>query len=112
MSMPTITFQPTEHVEEYREGESIFDVGRRAKVTIETACVGKGNCGLCRVRIVQGEEFLNKFTDEEEKHLGNVYFLTKMRLSCRTVASGGDIVVEVAPARRKQAKKRAPTNRG
>lgn len=104
--MPTITFLPANVSEEYREGENIFEVGARANVMIETACVGKGNCGLCRVRVVEGEEFLNAYTDEEQKHLGNVYFLTKTRLSCRTVPAGGDVVVEVAPARSKKKKRR------
>jgi ferredoxin len=71
-------------------------------VAIETACVGKGNCGLCRVRIVAGEEALNPYTDEELKHLGNVYYLTKVRLSCRVVPLGGDVVVELAPRRRRR----------
>lgn len=102
--MPTITFKPGDVTEEYREGENIFEVGARAKVLIETACVGKGNCGLCRVRVVAGEEFLNPYTDEEEKHLGNVYFLTRVRLSCRTTPAGGDVVVEVAPKRKRKKK--------
>lgn len=102
--MPTIKFLPAGVTEEYREGESIFHVGGRAKVGIETACVGKGTCGLCRVRIIEGAEFLNPYTDEELKHLGNVYYLTRVRLSCRTLASGGDVVVELAPKRKPRTK--------
>jgi ferredoxin len=86
-----------EVVVECHDGESLFDVGARGRVPIETACVGKGTCGLCRVRVVRGEEHLTPYTDEELKHLGNVYFLTKVRLSCRTRVSGGDVVVELAP---------------
>lgn len=104
--MPTITFMPANITAEYNDGESIFATGTRASVAIETACVGKGTCGLCRVRIVSGEEHLNEYTDAELKHLGNVYFLTKVRLSCRTVASGGDVVVELAPKRKRARKRR------
>jgi 2Fe-2S ferredoxin len=84
-------------VVECRDGESLFDAGARGRVPIETACVGKGTCGLCRVRVVSGAEHLSPYTDEELKHLGNVYFITKVRLSCRTRVSGGDVVVELAP---------------
>ena len=92
--------------ESYEDGERLFDIGRRAGVEIETACVGKGTCGLCRVRVVAGEEFLNPYTEAEQKHLGNVYFLTKIRLSCRTVVAGGDVTIEL-PRPRKRKQKRA-----
>jgi len=100
--VPEIIFQPSGQVEQYSDGERVFDIGRRAGLVIETACVGKGTCGLCRVRVLRGEEFLNPYTEIEEKHLGNVYFLTKTRLSCRTVATGGDLEIEIPLARRKK----------
>jgi ferredoxin len=99
--MPTITYLPMGITADYRPGESVFEVGRRAGIPIETACVGKATCGLCRVKIISGAEHLNPFNDDEEKHLGNVYFLTKVRLSCQTRPDGlGDITVELAPKRR------------
>jgi uncharacterized 2Fe-2S/4Fe-4S cluster protein (DUF4445 family) len=104
--MPTITFMPQGVEAPCDDGETVFSVGQRAGVAIETACVGKATCGLCRVRILAGEEHLNEFTDDEEKHLGNVYYLTKVRLSCQSVVSGGDVVVELAPKRKKKKKKR------
>lgn len=79
---------------EAREGESLFDVGARASAGIDTSCVGKGTCGLCRVKVLSGAEHLNPFTDEERKHLGNVYHLTKVRLACRTRISG-DVAIEI-----------------
>lgn len=99
--MPSIKFLPSGVVASYGDGESIFEVGRRAGVMIDTACVGKGTCGLCRVRIDQGEAFLNPYTDEELKHLGNVYHLTRVRLSCRTRAAGGDVVVDTEARKRR-----------
>ena len=101
--MPKVTFLPEGRVIECADGASLFDTGGGAQAGIETACVGKGTCGLCRVKIVSGAQFLNAYTDEELKHLGNVYHITKVRLSCRTRVSGGDVVVELAPRR-----KRAP----
>ena len=102
--MPTVTFMPGEIAEIYRDGERLFDIGRRVGVEIETACVGKGTCGLCRVRVVAGEEFLSSYNENEQKHMGNVYFLTKVRLSCQAIATGGDITVELAPKRKRRSK--------
>lgn len=98
--MPTITYLPAGVTAEYTDGESVFEVGRRAGVAIETACVGKATCGLCRVKIIAGAEHLNPFSEDEEKHLGNVYFITKVRLSCQTRPRGGDITVELAPRKK------------
>lgn len=97
--MPRVTFLPAGLVADCREGETVFEVGRRNGVAIETACVGKATCGLCRVRVVAGEEHLSPQNDDERRHLGNVYFLTKVRLSCQTVVRGGEVTVELAPRR-------------
>ena len=75
-------------------GTTLFDAGARIAAGIDTACVGKGTCGLCRVKILAGAEHLNPYTDEERKHLGNVYHLTKVRLSCRCRPTG-DVTIEI-----------------
>ncbi|MEO8698819.1 MAG: 2Fe-2S iron-sulfur cluster-binding protein [Kofleriaceae bacterium] len=81
-------------VVEIYEGQTLFEAGAKVSAGIDTACVGKGTCGLCRVKIVAGAEHLNPFTDEERKHLGNVYHITKVRLACRTKPTG-DVTIEV-----------------
>jgi ferredoxin len=81
-------------VVEAAEGTTLFEAGAKVAAGIETACVGKGTCGLCRVKILAGAEHLNPYTDEELKHLGNVYHLTKVRLSCRSKLAG-DVTIEV-----------------
>jgi ferredoxin len=75
-------------------GTSLFEAGAKVAAGIDTACVGKGTCGLCRVRIVSGADHLNPYTEEETKHLGNVYHLTKVRLSCRSRITG-DVAIEI-----------------
>ena len=86
-------------VVEVAEGTTLFEAGAKAAAGIDTACVGKGTCGLCRVKIVAGAEHLNPYTDEERKHLGNVYHLTKVRLSCRCRV-GGDVAIEIVRKRK------------
>lgn len=94
--MPIVTVVKTEGpvVVECRDGDTLFDAGARVSAAIDTACVGKGTCGLCRVKILAGAEHLNPFTDEERKHLGNVYHITKVRLACRSRLAG-DVTIEV-----------------
>ena len=100
--MPRVTFAALDRAVEIRDGETVFDAGARAGASIETACVGKGTCGLCRVKVLDGEAHLSPYSDEELKHLGNVYHLTRVRLACRAHVRGGDVVVELAPRRRKK----------
>jgi ferredoxin len=85
-------------VSEVAVGDSLFDAGARVQAGIDTACVGKGTCGLCRVKILAGAEHLPPFTDEERKHLGNVYHITKVRLACRCKVAG-DVTIEVVRKR-------------
>ncbi len=77
------------------EGATIFGVAQGAKIGISTACGAKATCGLCRVKILAGEPYLSPLTATEKKHLGNVYFITKLRLSCQTTVHNGDVTVEI-----------------
>jgi ferredoxin len=96
--MPKVTIDGT--VIECADGTTLFEAGAKLAAGIETACVGKGTCGLCRVKVIAGAEHLSPYTDEEKKHLGNVYHITKVRLSCRTRVSG-DVTVEVVRKKRR-----------
>ena len=97
--MAAITFLPSGTRVECVAGESIFEVARRAGIPVATACVAKATCGLCRVKIVDGEAHLSPFGGPERRHLGNVYFINKLRLSCqaRLLSEGSEIVVEIPP---------------
>ena len=99
--MPRITFQPFGITVEASEGESVFAAGRRANVPIPTACVGRATCGLCRVKIVDGEAHLTALNPDEKRHRGNTYFITRLRLSCQAKVSG-DVTVLLPDAGRKR----------
>jgi 2Fe-2S ferredoxin len=81
--MPRVTFEPFGTVVAIAAGESIFEAGRRAGVPIPTACVAKATCGLCRVKVLGGEALLTPLNADEKRHLGNTYFISKLRLSCQ-----------------------------
>ena len=94
--MPTILFEPFHVRLPCAEGESVFEVARRHGVPISTTCAGQGTCGLCRVKILEGEAHLSPFERKERQHLGNVYFITKERLSCQARVHGADAEVVVS----------------
>ena len=94
MPIVTIVGETGPVVVEVLAGSTLFEAGAKVTAGIDTACVGKGTCGLCRVKIVAGAEHLNPFTEEERKHLGNVYHLTKVRLACRSKITG-DVTIQV-----------------
>lgn len=109
--MPRIVFRPGGQAADVPAGTTLFDAGSKVHAHIETACVGKGTCGLCRVRVLRGESLLSPYTEEEMRHIGNIYHLAKVRLACRTrtvngstseAATGDDAIeVEVIARRRK-----------
>ncbi len=104
--MPRVTFRALGVTTELADGLTLFEAGAKVSAGIDTSCVGKGTCGLCRVRVLEGEAHLSPYSAEETKHLGNLYFVTKIRLSCRAHVSGGDVVVDVVTPRKKKGETR------
>jgi ferredoxin len=92
--MARVTFLPLNLHVELQPNESVFAAARRSQVGISTACAGKGTCGLCRVKVVGGEQNLPPISAVEKRHLGNTYFLTKLRLSCQLFPTG-DVDIEL-----------------
>jgi 2Fe-2S ferredoxin len=100
-----VLFQPFGSSVELQAGESLFEAGRRGGVPIPTACVGKATCGLCRVKVLSGEALLSPINADEKRHLGNTYFISKLRLSCQArivgeAIAGGEVEVLLPDAAR------------
>ncbi len=95
--MPRITFEPHTKTIECNTEETVFVAARRAGIMLPTACVGRGSCGLCRVKVLAGEDSLPLVTKAEKFHLGNTYFITKLRLSCQLTVSG-DVTLQIPDA--------------
>jgi uncharacterized 2Fe-2S/4Fe-4S cluster protein (DUF4445 family) len=93
--VPKVTFEPLGITVDCHDGESVFACARRHNILIPTACAGKATCGLCRVKVESGAEHLTPINHDETKHLGNTYFITKLRLSCQAKVSGGDVRVRI-----------------
>ena len=97
--MPSVTFKHLGNLRvDCQAGESIFEIAQRIGQPLSSACGAKATCALCRVRVLAGESELSPFNADEKKHLGNVYFLTKIRLGCQARVHGdGSIAIEAVP---------------
>ena len=95
--MPRAIFRPSGTVIDCAPGETLFSAGRRAGIPIPSACNGKGTCGLCRVKVIEGESRLPAISKIEKQHLGNTYFITRLRLACQ-VTPEADVTVELPGA--------------
>lgn len=93
--MPKITFQPAGVTIDVNPGTTVFGAAAMAGVAIPSQCGGKCACALCRVTVLQGEDLVSPMTWEEEGHMGNVFYLTRERLSCQ-LRVFGDVVVQIA----------------
>jgi len=100
--LPSVTYLPSGLRLACDDGDTVFGTAQKASLAITTACGAKATCGLCRVKIISGEAHISPLSDVEKKHLGNVYFITKLRLSCQARVSGGDVVVEIPDSGRKR----------
>jgi uncharacterized 2Fe-2S/4Fe-4S cluster protein (DUF4445 family) len=71
------------------EGQSILDALKQQEVYLVSSCGGKGTCGKCRVKVLEGDagaEAYGKLTAEEQK-VGLV-------LACRSFPKG-DLALEI-----------------
>ena len=96
-SFAVVTLEPLGLRIECRPDETVFQAAKRQQAPIPTACVGRGTCGLCRVKVLAGEEALSPINSTEKKHLGNTYFITKQRLTCQLQVRG-DVTLLVPDA--------------
>ncbi len=93
--MPWITFEPFGVRLPCADGESVFEVGRRNRVPIASSCQANASCGLCRMKVASGQEFLSPVQDHELMHLVGDPQITRERLSCQARVTGGDVIVRL-----------------
>ena len=93
--MPKIKINPHNKTIEVPEGSNLREELVRNNIYVKTTCGGVASCGLCVAVIESGEEYLNEFSFEERQLLGNVFHITKERLSCQTIVMG-DITIDLS----------------
>ncbi|MBT3381637.1 MAG: DUF4445 domain-containing protein [Lentisphaerae bacterium] len=89
-----VTFQPSGRTVHVLAETILFEAAARAGVLLQSPCGGKGTCGKCRVRVVEGacapSEACRSALTEEQLEEG-------YRLACQAKV-GGDSVVDVPDA--------------
>ena len=96
--MPNITVQPSGKVYEYEAGETLLEILLAQKIFVDNPCNGKGVCGKCRIRVLNGD--LETPGETEQKLLKEEELAAGVRLSC-LVKPGCDLEVELMQIERK-----------
>lgn len=86
-----ITFLPSNTITRAPEGTTIFNAANWAGLAIDSTCGGRGTCGKCKVRVVEGN---SPIREADRKFLSPTELNDGWRLSCRAVLHS-DCVVDI-----------------
>ncbi len=81
--MPKVIFKDRDLIVEAQQGEPLLSCIRRAGLTVDSTCDGKGKCGKCRIT-VQGKA--SPRDETEMRRLADQP--AEVRLACRATVSG------------------------
>lgn len=90
--MNYLTIQSKEEKFEFEKGNTLLETLQEKGILVESPCGGKGTCGKCKIRIIEG--VINEPTEEEIRHLTKEELEHGIRLSC-LVEPEGDLIVEL-----------------
>jgi 2Fe-2S ferredoxin len=77
-------------------GETVLDVALRSGIDIEHACEKVCACTTCHVYVREGYDSLPAIEENEDDMLDKAWGLDPdSRLSCQSIVSGTDLVVEI-----------------
>jgi ferredoxin len=102
--MPKLTIENRGLVVEYNPAISLLNNLRILDIDIGSMCGGRGNCGTCRVQVLEGERFLLHPNDIERFRLSEVEINQNWRLACQ-LYSIKDLTINIPkPSRNKSNK--------
>lgn len=90
-----VTLKPSGIVVEVETDKNLLSALREQGIYVKSSCGGHATCGDCIVKIVSGEDNVTPPPFSELKILGNVFHITKERLSCQTCVTG-DVTLDIA----------------
>lgn len=96
--MPDIIIKNTESSFEYSPGKNLLEILVENNIFIDNPCNGKGSCGKCKVKILDGE--ISKPSETELKFLNENELSEGIRLSC-LINPTSNITVETLQIERK-----------
>lgn len=74
-----------------RAGMTVLEISRMNDIGHASLCGGKGRCGTCQVRVLDGAGHLTSMTDIERTKLRQIGAQDDIRLACQARVQGGDI---------------------
>lgn len=95
MSDYKVTLWPSGEVLELNGEETLLNQLKKAGKKIKSSCGGCATCSDCTIIVKSGELNLTPQTFEELRLLGNVFHITKERLSCQTKIQG-DVTLDIS----------------
>jgi ferredoxin len=95
MSDHKVTLWPSGEVLELSGDDTLLGQLKKAGKKIKSSCGGCATCSDCVVIVKSGEMNLSPQTFEELRLLGNVFHITKERLSCQTRVTG-DVTLDIS----------------
>ncbi|MCX7017877.1 MAG: ASKHA domain-containing protein [bacterium] len=94
--MITLRLLPDNKVVELAEAAPLSEAVARADILVDHPCGGRGTCGKCRARFIEGAP---EPTEADRKLLGGDDLAAGWRLACRAVIAA-DATVEIPPVAR------------
>lgn len=95
MSEHKCTLWPSGEVITLNGEDNLLKQLKAAGKKIKSSCGGCATCGDCMIVVKSGEMNLSPQTFEELRLLGNVFHITKERLSCQTKITG-DVTLDIS----------------
>ena len=89
------TLWPSGEILELNGEETLLQQFKKAGKKIKSSCGGCATCSDCTIIVKSGEMNLSPQTFEELRLLGNVFHITKERLSCQTRITG-DVTLDIS----------------
>jgi len=90
-----LTLWPSGEVISVNEHDSLLKQLKEAGKAIKSSCGGCATCSDCVVVVKSGEEHIAPPAFEEIRLLGNVFHITKERLSCQLKVTG-DVTIDIS----------------
>lgn len=77
-----------------RSGLTLLEISRMNNIPHASLCGGKGRCGTCRVRVLEGLDHLPEATERERETLARVHAGPDTRLACQVIPGTGTLSIE------------------
>ena len=90
-----ITLLPNNQSVESDGSKNILETLKEKGIFLKSGCGGHASCTDCIVKVVSGEDNLQPPEFAEIKILGNIFHITKERLSCQTRICG-NVTLDIA----------------